>query len=100
MADPLSAYHNLRAVEIVKPTPAATVPKGQGSGAPAISSPPSAGAAKFLDTIGIDIETREIQAYLLDLTQGTAATVHGRSGAPAISPPPSAALPNSWIPSV
>ncbi|MCP4146871.1 MAG: hypothetical protein GY757_03880, partial [bacterium] len=47
-----------------------------------------------------DIETREIQAYLLDLTQGTAATVHGRSGAPAISPPPSAALPNSWIPSV
>ncbi|MCP4153564.1 MAG: hypothetical protein GY757_37900, partial [bacterium] len=69
--------------------------QGQGSGAPAISSPPSAGAANFLDTIGIDIE---IQAHLVDLTQGPRPRIQGQgSGAPAISLPPSAALPTFWI---
>ncbi|MCP4151059.1 MAG: hypothetical protein GY757_25165 [bacterium] len=69
----------------------------QGSGAPAISPPPSAGAANFLDTIGIDIERREIQAHLVDLTQGPRPRIQGQgSGAPAISLPPSAALTSTW----
>ncbi|MCP4151052.1 MAG: hypothetical protein GY757_25130, partial [bacterium] len=71
--------------------PAGLNPGDRGHGPRAFRSPGDisttiGGPAKFLDTIGIDIETREIQAYLLDLTQGTAATVHGQgSGAPAIS---------------